>query len=224
MNHFIEIRSLNIKPGTRDEFHRHYIEEALPLLQRWNFDVVAHGPSLHDENTYYVIRRYDSLAQRDEMEDAYYASDDWRKGPREAMIALIDFYIDIVLTLEDVAVQGLRRVGNHFVEVRSYNLKPGESNEFHRLFLEEAHPLLRRWNVDVVAYGPSLHDENTYYLMRGFDSLSQREESEDSFYGSEAWRKGPREQILALIENYTEIVLALEDITVQGLRKDLKAG
>ena len=158
------------------------------------------------------------------MEDAYYASDDWRKGPREAMIALIDFYIDIVLTLEDVAVQGLRRVGNHFVEVRSYNLKPGESNEFHRLFLEEAHPLLRRWNVDVVAYGPSLHDENTYYLMRGFDSLSQREESEDSFYGSEAWRKGPREQILALIENYTEIVLALEDITVQGLRKDLKAG
>jgi len=22
---------------------------ALPLLQRWNFDVVTHGPSLHDE-------------------------------------------------------------------------------------------------------------------------------------------------------------------------------
>jgi NIPSNAP protein len=83
MNHFIEIRSLNIKPGTRDEFHRRYIEEALPLLQRWKFDVVVHGPSLHDENTYYVIRRYDSLAQREEREGAYYSSDDWRKGPRE---------------------------------------------------------------------------------------------------------------------------------------------
>ena len=108
MNHFIEIRSLNLKPGTREEFHRLYIEQALPLLKRWNFDVVAHGPSLHDENTYYVIRRYDSLAQREQMEDAYYASDDWRKGPREAILVLIENYTDIVLELDEVTVQGLR--------------------------------------------------------------------------------------------------------------------
>jgi len=76
--------------------------------QRWNFDVLAHGPSLHDENTYYVIRRYDSLAQREQMEDAYYASDDWRLGPREAMLALIENYTDIVLELDEVTVRGLR--------------------------------------------------------------------------------------------------------------------
>jgi len=46
-------------------FHRLYIEQALPLLQRWNFDVVAHGPSQHDENTYYVIHR-----QREQMKAA----------------------------------------------------------------------------------------------------------------------------------------------------------
>ena len=109
MNHFIEIRSLNLKPGKREEFHRLYIEEALPLLKRWNFDVVAHGPSLHDENTYYVIRRYDSLAQREQMEDAYYASDDWRKGPREAMLVLIENYTDLVLEVDEVTVQGLRK-------------------------------------------------------------------------------------------------------------------
>ena len=109
MNHFIEIRSLNLKPGKREEFHRLYIEEALPLLKRWNFDVVAHGPSVHDENTYYVIRRYDSLAQREQMEDAYYASDDWRKGPREAMLALIENYTDLVLEVDEVTVQGLRK-------------------------------------------------------------------------------------------------------------------
>jgi hypothetical protein len=106
MNHFIEIRSLNLKPGTREEFHRLYIEEALPLLQRWNFDVVAHGPSLGDEDTYYVIRRFESLAQREEMEDAYYASDDWRKGPRERILALIENYTDIVLELDEVTVEG----------------------------------------------------------------------------------------------------------------------
>ncbi len=107
----------------------------------------------------------------------------------------------------------------HFVEIRSYNLKPNTRDEFHHLFLETAMPLLQRWNVDVVAYGPSLHDENSYYLMRRFDSLAHRDESEDAFYGSNEWRQGPREAILACIENYTEIVLELDDATVQGLRR-----
>jgi len=108
---------------------------------------------------------------------------------------------------------------NHFIEIRSYNLKPGSRDEFQRLFLETAFPLLKRWKVDVVAYGPSLHDENTYYLMRRFDSLAHRDQSEDAFYSSDEWRKGPREAILALIENYTEIVFAVDEATVQGLRK-----
>ena len=106
---FIEIRTLTLKPNTRDEFHRLYIEQALPRLKRWNFDVVAHGPSLLDENTYYVIRCYDSLAQRDEMEDKYYASDDWRKGPREAMLALIESYVDAVFEVDESTVAGLRK-------------------------------------------------------------------------------------------------------------------
>jgi hypothetical protein len=109
MNHLIEIRSLNLKPGTREDFHRLYIQQALPLLRRWNFDVVAHGPSLHDENTYYVIRSFDSLDQREQMEDVYYASDDWRQGPREEMLALIESYADVVLEMDEVSIQGIRK-------------------------------------------------------------------------------------------------------------------
>ena len=109
MNHFVEFRSLNIKTGTREQFHRLYIQESLPLLKRWNIDVVAHGPSLHDENTYYVICRFDSLAQREQSEDAFYRSDDWIKGPREAMLALIENYTDIVLELDETTIQGLRK-------------------------------------------------------------------------------------------------------------------
>jgi hypothetical protein len=108
MNHMIEIRCINLKPGSREEFHRLYIDVALLLLKRWNFDVVAHGPSLHDANSYFVIRRYDSLAQREQMEDAYYAGDDWRKGPREAMLGLMESYTDIVFELDNATLQGLR--------------------------------------------------------------------------------------------------------------------
>ena len=108
---------------------------------------------------------------------------------------------------------------NHFIEIRSLNLKPNTREEFQRLFLEEAYPLLQRFHVDVVAYGPSLHAENSYYLMRRFDSLAQREQSEESFYGSDEWRKGPREAVLACIEHYTEFVVELDEVTINGLRR-----
>ena len=105
----------------------------------------------------------------------------------------------------------------HFIEFRAYNLKDGTRDEFHRLFLQEAFPMLKRWNIDVVAYGPSLHDQSSYYLIRRYDSLAQREQSEEAFYGSAEWRQGPREAIIALIENYTEIVFELDESTIQGL-------
>jgi hypothetical protein len=109
VSNVIEVRSIHLKTGTREEFHRLYLEEALPRLLRWSFDVVAYGPSLHDETSFYVIRRFESLDHRQRSEDTYYASDDWRKGPREAMLALMEGYADVVLELSDAAVAALRR-------------------------------------------------------------------------------------------------------------------
>jgi len=41
------------------------------------------------------------------MEESYYSSDDWKPCQREAMLALIENYMDIVLELDDVTVEGL---------------------------------------------------------------------------------------------------------------------
>jgi hypothetical protein len=108
---------------------------------------------------------------------------------------------------------------SRFVEIRSYNLKPGSRDELHRLMTELSMPMLERWRVDVVDYGPSLHDADSYFLIRAYDSLEDRQGSQDRFYGSEEWRQGPREPILALIESYTSVVLEMDDATVRGLRR-----
>jgi ketosteroid isomerase-like protein len=105
------------------------------------------------------------------------------------------------------------------VEIRSYNLKPGTRDRFHQLFLAESLPLLERFQVDVVAFGPSLHDGDSYFLIRSFPSLAERERSEEAFYGSEEWRQGPREAVLADIDSYTTVVVRLDDRTLEGLRK-----
>ncbi len=105
------------------------------------------------------------------------------------------------------------------VEIRSYNLKPGRREEFHRLVVEKSLPMLKRWKVDVVAFGPSPHDSNSYYLIRAYDSLDDRQASQDAFYGSPEWRQGPREAIIALIESDTSIVIEMEESTVDALRR-----
>ena len=109
MKKFVEIRSLNLRTGTRGEFHRRYLEKALPLLKTWKMDVVTFGPSLHDENSYYVIRAFETLEDRQTTEDAYYGSTDWKLGPREEMVALIENYFDIVIEMDEETVNALRR-------------------------------------------------------------------------------------------------------------------
>lgn len=108
---------------------------------------------------------------------------------------------------------------NRVVEIRCYNLKSGTRDRFHQLFVQVSLPLLERFKVDVVAYGPSLHDSDSYYLMRSYASLEERQKSEDAFYGSDDWRKGPREAVMADIESYTTAVVQLDDAAIQGLRR-----
>jgi len=105
------------------------------------------------------------------------------------------------------------------VEIRSYNLKPGSRDEFHHLVSEESLPLLKSWGVDVVAFGPSPHDSSSYYLIRAYESLDDRQSSQDAFYGSSEWRQGPREAIVSLIESDTSIVIEMDSSVVASLRK-----
>lgn len=104
----VEIRSLSLKPGARDRFHQRYVAEILPMLSRWAMDVVAHGPSLHDADSYYVMRSFANLEERQRVEDAFYGSDEWRQGPREAVLADIESYTDAVVRLDEATLAGLR--------------------------------------------------------------------------------------------------------------------
>lgn len=110
---------------------------------------------------------------------------------------------------------------SRFVELRSYNLHRGSGPAFHSLVLEKSLPLLRKWGVDVVAAGPSLHDQDSYFLIRAYDSLEHRQRSQDEFYGSADWRQGPREAIIALIDSDTSVVVELSDASLAALRTSL---
>lgn len=105
------------------------------------------------------------------------------------------------------------------VEIRTFTLKPGTRSEFHRLASQVAAPMQRRWKIDVVACGPSAHDDNSYYVIRAWPTLAERQRTEEAYYGSDDWKKGPRDEIIARIVSYTTAVLHLDAPTVEGLRR-----
>jgi hypothetical protein len=108
---------------------------------------------------------------------------------------------------------------SRIVEIRTYKIKSGMQSDFVRLFREQAQPMLDRWGVDVIGAGQSLEDGESFYLMRCYASLEDRRSSQDAFYGSDEWLQGPRNAILACIENYHTIVLSLDDDVIAGLRR-----
>lgn len=110
--------------------------------------------------------------------------------------------------------------GQRLLEIRSYRLRPGTREAFHALVAGTVMPMLRRWPMDVVRHGPSPHDDTSYLLMRAYADAAVREHEQAAFYGSADWREGPREAVLAMIEEYLSVVVPLDAAVVDGLRQE----
>ena len=107
------------------------------------------------------------------------------------------------------------------LEIRTYRISAGGRAEFDRRFREGAGPMLERYGIDVVAFGPSIDDEDHYALIRAFDSLEHMNQQEGAFYGSDEWRTEQRPGIMALIETYHTVVLETTADGVEALRRSL---
>jgi hypothetical protein len=104
------------------------------------------------------------------------------------------------------------------VELRTYLLHGGERAEYDRIFREEAGPLLEEFGIEVVGHGPSLLDDDHYFLLRAYRSMAEREAAEERFYGSAAWRDGPRQAVISRIVSFHEIVLPATAESIEVLR------
>ncbi|MDP9879585.1 hypothetical protein J2W25_003773 [Variovorax boronicumulans] len=104
------------------------------------------------------------------------------------------------------------------LEIRTYRLKPGTLDDFHRAMHERAVPMLRGKGMDVVSYGRSDHEEESYHLVRAYASREALEAEQAAFYGSTEWREGPRSALVDRIETYLNTLLWLSPEGVDSLR------
>ena len=88
------------------------------MLDRHGIDVVWHGPSMDDPDSYTLMRSFAGVEVRDRAESAFYGSDEWRTGPREAILDLIETYHTIVLSVPSSTIDGLRRIASSAADAR----------------------------------------------------------------------------------------------------------
>lgn len=100
----LEIRTYRLKPGTGAEFVRVMRDESVPLLEKAGLRVVDHGGSLVAEDGHeeaYLVRAFASVEEHREQEDAFYSSEEWLNGPREAIVSRIDSMHSLVIEAPD---------------------------------------------------------------------------------------------------------------------------
>jgi hypothetical protein len=101
----LEIRLFTVKPGTREEFHRISAEGTVPLMRKCDIDVVAFGPSLNNEDGYYLIRAFDSEEHRSSHSQVLYTVPEWEEFDKPVGDLIVDYHTTVVPTSRQAVSQ-----------------------------------------------------------------------------------------------------------------------
>lgn len=91
-------------------------------------------------------------------------------------------------------------------EMLQYALKPGTGAVFHSVMVNESIPLHRLFGIQVLAFGNSIHDADSYYLLRAFQDVSEMDHQLALFYSDPRWKDGPRNAIISMISESYRVV------------------
>lgn len=105
----VEIRSYKLKPGAAQSFSEAFTSLAVPMLFRWKTDVVSYGQGAAEDDTFFLVRSYSSLADLQKSQGEFYGSSEWRDGPRHAIVSRIESHLSTALWLPDAALEAMRR-------------------------------------------------------------------------------------------------------------------
>lgn len=96
---------------------------------------------------------------------------------------------------------------NGLLEMRLFKLRPGTRPEFDRISREGTIPMMRRYGINVVDFGPMLNDEDGYFLLRAFGSEQERVEKSQAIYATTEWEENYDAPVTSMIEDYRTAVI-----------------
>ena len=92
-------------------------------------------------------------------------------------------------------------------DVRIYKVRPGKADAFNKLAREETLPLATSVGHRIAAFGASEADEDTFYLVRSFESGEERTRLLEALYESEVWKHEYDLKVGEMIDQFQTAVI-----------------
>jgi hypothetical protein len=108
---------------------------------------------------------------------------------------------------------------NHVLEVRIFRVHHGRRNELLDRFRDQLLPMLKRHGVEPIHYGPSLHDDDSVFLIRAWPSVAERQEKLDAMYGGADWLMNQEQQVLDMIDTMDTCVFGADEWLIGAIQE-----
>lgn len=156
-----QIRIYQLKANSQSAFHTLFTNQAVPLLKKWNIKVSSYGLSKENENGYHLVRTFKSIQELEDKEGAFYSSDEWRDGPREEILSLIEAYSTLIIPKDSL---------------QNYSVKSLTMQEMDKIILSKlnAQFIENFINEDVEAHEKIIHHD--FVCIYGDGTIVNREE------------------------------------------------
>jgi len=92
----VEVRSYRIKPGRRDEFIKFFETRSIPALRSHGMKIMGPLLDLENPNKFVWMRSFPSLEAREQMKNAFYEGDLWKKELEAIAMPMLESY-DVIL-------------------------------------------------------------------------------------------------------------------------------
>lgn len=88
------------------------------------------------------------------------------------------------------------------VEMRTYHLKPGTRPRFLEIFRAKSIPAHAEIGMKILGPFLSIEDPDTFFFMRAFPTLADRDPMKEKFYEGELWKTELEHQLMPMVEKY----------------------
>jgi NIPSNAP protein len=93
------------------------------------------------------------------------------------------------------------------IEMRTYKTKSGKRSEFLEVFHTKSIPAHEAIGMKILGPFLSVEDDDTFFWMRGFPSLAEREPLKARFYDGELWKGELEARLMPMLERYDVVLV-----------------
>jgi len=112
----------------------------------------------------------------------------------------------------------MTQTADTLLEVLIYKISPGKREAFHQALQHSALPRMERAGLTLVGFGPSRHDQDSYYLLRAYPSMEYHAQTLGRHYQDLGWLEQHHPELSPMVETCSVVVVPCEPEGIEKLK------